>query len=1019
MRVSNINTIKRSLLTLTLLFLVVGSASGQSVLGFPRAIVDGAQDTGVAITNPNPYFADVLLTLYAPDGTPVANGLINPVSYRIAPKSQLQMQVSKLFAAGNAEGWIQVTSTSSGLIGYYFNGDYRETLEGAETALPMLNQSIPLIREDPTTRTDLFVANPGNLSASLIVTYNNLRGDDVQLQSAILAPHGSVRLRAPSGGTTARISANTAVAALAMVSDADSLMFVNGQAVDQPATTRVVPHFMSGNGYDSELSLANPSGSAASATVTLFSQSGTLTQPAVLRVTIPARGSISLTAATMSGRLISPLVDGWLEIDSPNQVLTGVVKLVAGRYLTAIPLQRTAMDRLLFSQSIEDANFYGELDLVNTAAANASIEILLLRSDGTVAAVRTDSVPARSKYTRMVRDLFPERVGQGSAFVSIRSTAGIYGIEILGSTSARFLATVVPQRINQDFVPRELPVLPRITRFDPAGPITPGTELRMSVSQTSLDTQVLIGSLTLIPRFPAPGINTMTVVLPSLEPGFVNIRVRVRGVESEPIALQVLGDPSIPMTIVPGQAFYQKVAVTDSGLDLNQLSMAPIRSARVEVLDAATFALVSASETDERGNFSVLVPAQSAVRIRVQSRLRSTALRVVDNTTGNSLYTVETEFDPRENSRISLVDRSRVSGAFNILEMIQRGNDLVHLADVNAIPPTPTIFWSARNNTGTTSFNVTTNTARILGDRSDDSDEFDDAVILHEYAHMLAARFSRDDSPGSAHGVGEVLDPRLAWSEGWANFFSSAARSDAIYRDSAAQGLRVRIDVEDNQPANDTPGYWSEASIHSLLWDMIDAQSDTGDTVQYPIGMIWDAFADLRNDRFVYLPYFMERFLARNPGETETLRNMVQLRSIDFQPSVRPSVTNPWPIPIAIGSPLLGIVDSLTTKRTNLANSAHFYTFTTTGAPFAIRLDILGIAAGGNPNANDLDLFLTNADGVIVDQSDRGLNGQSELINRRLAAGTYVIEVRSYYRKAETNEQVFNSARYRLSVIAQ
>jgi hypothetical protein len=149
---------------------------------------------------------------------------------------------------------------------------------------------------------------------------------------------------------------------------------------------------------------------------------------------------------------------------------------------------------------------------------------------------------------------------------------------------------------------------------------------------------------------------------------------------------------------------------------------------------------------------------------------------------------------------------------------------------------------------------------------------------------MLAARFSRDDSPGGAHGVGEMLDPRLAWSEGWANFFSAAVRNDSVYRDSRGRnGASVlRFDVEENVPPNDRPGYWSEASVHSLLWDIYDDVSETGDTMEHPLRDIWNAISDLRNDRFVYLPYFLERFVARNGSASESLRSMVLLRSIDF-----------------------------------------------------------------------------------------------------------------------------------------
>ena len=82
-------------------------------------------------------------------------------------------------------------------------------------------------------------------------------------------------------------------------------------------------------------------------------------------------------------------------------------------------------------------------------------------------------------------------------------------------------------------------------------------------------------------------------------------------------------------------------------------------------------------------------------------------------------------------------------------------------------------------------------------------------------------------------------------------------------------------------------------------------------------------------------------------------------------------------------------------------------------------MEIVGLGTGNNPNANDLDLFLMDSNGKLMDRSDRGLNGQSELIPIKLPAGTYVVEVRSYYTKAETGSLVFNSGQYRLTVLVQ
>src|SRR5207244_3892497 len=133
------------------------------------------------------------------------------------------------------------------------------------------------------------------------------------------------------------------------------------------------------------------------------------------------------------------------------------------------------------------------------------------------------------------------------------------------------------------------------------------------------------------------------------------------------------------------------------------------------------------SETDARGQFVADVPAQSPVLIRALSRLRSTDLQVVDAPATRFLYSVSTPFDARETSTAQIVDRSRVSGAFNILEVVQRSNDLIRLVDSRILPPASTIFWSTSNTYSTiktSHFSLSSNTAFILGDRNLDSDEF-------------------------------------------------------------------------------------------------------------------------------------------------------------------------------------------------------------------------------------------------------------------------------------------------------
>jgi hypothetical protein len=523
------------------------------------------------------------------------------------------------------------------------------------------------------------------------------------------------------------------------------------------------------------------------------------------------------------------------------------------------------------------------------------------------------------------------------------------------------------------------------------------------------------------------------LTLPALDPGFVTLKSTSNGIDSPPVLLHVWDNGATQTQTVSGTALYQKFDVTDSGLDLNHAVMFPIRNARVEVVDPSSQAVVSVSETDDRGQFKLAVPPIQNLTVRVLSRIRSFALQVADNTNQGFLYTaLATGVDGSSSSSgLLLVDTSRISGAFNILEVVQRANETVKSADPT-LPPIPvTIYWSTKNTNrsgnpalgliGTSEFNVSNGTAYILGDRNVDSDEYDDAVIAHEYAHMLAAKYSRDDSPGGPHSLGDMLDPRVSWSEGWANFFSSVVRSDPFWRDSMGpNGSQVlKYDLGDSTAAGDPhPGYWSEASVDTLLWALykgLDAHN-----VQYPFPAIWAAFAALKNDRFVYVPYFLDNFISNNPAATADVVGVAQSRSIFYQPGAVPSVTNPFPMPVNVGL-MIGpdTIDSLTTKRTDLIMSSHFYTFTTTGGATTIRMDITNPGPGNNAAANDLDIFLYNANGQVIDKSDSGGNGQPERMADRLGAGAYVVEVRSYYTNGETGALVFNSGEYTLSISVQ
>lgn len=111
----------------------------------------------------------------------------------------------------------------------------------------------------------------------------------------------------------------------------------------------------------------------------------------------------------------------------------------------------------------------------------------------------------------------------------------------------------------------------------------------------------------------------------------------------------------------------------------------------------------------------------------------------------------------------------------------------------------------------------------VNGDvKSSDTDHFDDSVILHEYGHFLEDVYGNSASPGGSHNGNFVIDARLAWSEGWANYLQAAVLTGADAASLGTSESRVPDEVRYHYYV-DTYGYKgnpkSGISISFNLWD--------------------------------------------------------------------------------------------------------------------------------------------------------------------------------------------------------
>ena len=137
-----------------------------------------------------------------------------------------------------------------------------------------------------------------------------------------------------------------------------------------------------------------------------------------------------------------------------------------------------------------------------------------------------------------------------------------------------------------------------------------------------------------------------------------------------------------------------------------------------------------------------------------------------------------------------------LGGAFNIYNDIVTSYSYLGqntgTTNISCLNPKLDIFWLAGFNPNqyiqtsaepsslaTLSFYIRGNNqlficgGRVGNVSSQDTDHFDDAVIIHELGHHLEDVCGRMDSPGGPHFGLYRIDGRLAWSEGWGNFFGA------------------------------------------------------------------------------------------------------------------------------------------------------------------------------------------------------------------------------------------------------
>lgn len=516
----------------------------------------------------------------------------------------------------------------------------------------------------------------------------------------------------------------------------------------------------------------------------------------------------------------------------------------------------------------------------------------------------------------------------------------------------------------------------------------------------------------------------------------------------------------------------------DSG-GLAAASRNAIRKAEVTISNASG-TILNCAETADDGTFTIYAPAGSGTyTVSVNSRIRNGYLKasVMNRPESKRFYSVKATVDATTNSTGLVLEAPATGeltgGAFNILDRLLTTNEyLINQTGLGSLCsadfagcldfttsfvasddlPIVEVYWEKGFNPndyfgggGGLSFYVP-GYSRIFilggigGDTdSTDTDHFDTSVIVHEYGHFLEDALSISDSPGGSHNGDAVIDPRLAWSEGWGNFIQAAVRGTGNYIDTVGN-----IDGDDtynaiefnleNLDGYDTPDYagegnFRELSVSRILYDAVDgvsAENANGgtDLINGKFKEIWAAFTKttrgLASSTFAFRSIghlHLAQVWMQNNADTSNASNWSGIRTLNRQDGDTSQYAQLVSTACAGGAatgdftidPMSGVDGGSSLASSHmLLNNNYYHLKITSTASYTVQLRYKD--ADGVGTEADLDLYLYNSRARIGVAADVKAYSQNDVSSTNpitdleletagpvtLSPGNYLINVNAY-----------------------
>lgn len=355
-----------------------------------------------------------------------------------------------------------------------------------------------------------------------------------------------------------------------------------------------------------------------------------------------------------------------------------------------------------------------------------------------------------------------------------------------------------------------------------------------------------------------------------------------------------------PASTITGRLLFERVALSSAasvGLDYSNISSQPARGIVIEAVQAnggrCSDTVVDATISDGAGDYGLIVASGQSVCVRARAQMASAAssgaswnINVSDNARSNSPYYFLLSATPITapallgdrvassgwNNSTEQYTSTRAAAPLSILDTACEALDTVLQRDNSLSLSTLNIRWGQDNKSleGDLSlgeiggpfyslYKITSGASVsfshnifLLGDADADTDEYDQHVIAHEFAHFFSQDQSRSDSVGGSHGINDLLDMSVAFEEGFASAFSGITLAAVLpdpqlYRDTVGVGQQLSFSFNLDRRFGSHAGWYSESSAHYVVYNAFDSVNAGADSLSLGFSSIYNAWVEQRD----------------------------------------------------------------------------------------------------------------------------------------------------------------------------